>query len=417
MKKEVNFAVGFITGRPNVCKIINTYSKYLVEQVKELDVKVNFTIFVLFDLGYQYTTRTDFYGILPEVYKNVTVKYITPEAIDEDKKKLMSKFDLTYAEADLLIGKGYGKARNTILYYALKRDIDYLLFWDDDEYPLANIKEGKELVWKKQTNVLEHLKNIDKAEVTMGYRCGFMNPIPYIQYNDEVKEEDYKAFIDGLENEVVNWEVVKKTREDNSAMAYADPEIANGVNKNIYLESLGKEDWILGSGICLNLRKLDKIPAFYNPPEARGEDTFFTCALAEKGAKVLRVPTYHFHDSFLKYTTLMKEKFPKTLTRLSLDDNGIEQRFLKTTIGWTKYKPLLYYITEHDNYRKIINKTRENLVKSTPKVSTCFETCDFGCLVNVLDEYDKNVRKHYNEYKKTMELWDRLKFQIRDNKK
>ena len=308
MKKEVNFAVGFITGRPNVCKIINTYSKYLVEQVKELDVKVNFTIFVLFDLGYQYTTRTDFYGILPEVYKNVTVKYITPEAIDEDKKKLMSKFDLTYAEADLLIGKGYGKARNTILYYALKRDIDYLLFWDDDEYPLANIKEGKELVWKKQTNVLEHLKNIDKAEVTMGYRCGFMNPIPYIQYNDEVKEEDYKAFIDGLENEVVNWEVVKKTREDNSAMAYADPEIANGVNKNIYLESLGKEDWILGSGICLNLRKLDKIPAFYNPPEARGEDTFFTCALAEKGAKVLRVPTYHFHDSFLKYTTLMKEK-------------------------------------------------------------------------------------------------------------
>ena len=99
MKKEVNFAIGFITGRPNVCKIINTYSKYLVEQVQELNFKVNFTIFVLFDLGYQFTTRTDFYGILPEVYKNVTIKYITPEAIDEDKKKIMSKFDLTQAEA------------------------------------------------------------------------------------------------------------------------------------------------------------------------------------------------------------------------------------------------------------------------------------------------------------------------------
>ena len=49
MEKEINFAIGFITGRPNVCKIINTYSKYLVEQVKELDTKVNFTIFVLFD--------------------------------------------------------------------------------------------------------------------------------------------------------------------------------------------------------------------------------------------------------------------------------------------------------------------------------------------------------------------------------
>ena len=416
MKKEINFAIGFITGRPNVCKIINTYSKYLVEQVQDLDVKVNFTIFILFDLGYQFTTRTDFYGVLPEVYKNVTVKYITPEAIDEDKKKLMSKFDLTQAEADLLIGKGYAKARNTILYYALKRDIDYLLFWDDDEYPLANIKEGKEVVWKPQTNVLEHIKNIEDAEVTMGYRCGFMNPIPYINYNDEVTEADYKAFIDGLENEVVNWEKVKQSREDTSAMAYADPKIAEGYNEKIYLEEVGKKSFVLGSGICLNLRKLDKIPAFYNPPGARGEDTFFSCALAEKDARVLRVPTYHFHDSFLKFTTLMKGKFPKTLQRVSLDDNGIEQRFLKTTIGWTKYKPLLYYITEHDKYRKIINETRSNLENSIPKINTCFETCDFSCLLKELDEYDKNVRKHYNEYKKTIEIWDRLKFQVRDNK-
>ena len=51
------------------------------------------------------------------------------------------------------------------------------------------------------------------------------------------------------------------------------------------------------------------------------------------------------------------------------------------------------------------------------EINTCFETCDFSCLITTLDEYDKNVRKHYNEYKKTMELWDRLKFQIRDNKK
>ena len=176
---------------------------------KELDVKVNFTIFILFDLGYQFTTRTDFYGVLPEVYKNVTVKYITPEAIDEDKKKLMSKFDLTQAEADLLIGKGYAKARNTILYYALKRDIDYLLFWDDDEYPLANIKEGKEVIWKPQTNVLEHIKNIEDAEVTMGYRCGFMNPIPYINYNDEVTEA-VNMFEEFIKNETLSTNIEVK---------------------------------------------------------------------------------------------------------------------------------------------------------------------------------------------------------------
>ena len=192
MKKEINFGIGFITGRPNICHIINNYYKYLVDQVADSDYKVNFTVFILFDLTYQFTTRIDFYGILPEVYKNMDIKYITPEGIDEEKKKIISKYDVAPQDADLLLGKGYAKARNTIMYYALKRKIDYLLFWDDDEYPLASVKEGKDLEWIKQTNILEHIKHIEKAEVTMGYRCGFMNPIPYIEYDENIQEEDYK---------------------------------------------------------------------------------------------------------------------------------------------------------------------------------------------------------------------------------
>ena len=104
MKKEINFGIGFITGRPNVCRIINAYYKHLVEQVQDMDVKVNFTVFILFDLGYQFTTRTDFYGILPDVYRYMRIKYITPEEIDEEKKILISKYGLTKAEADLFIG-------------------------------------------------------------------------------------------------------------------------------------------------------------------------------------------------------------------------------------------------------------------------------------------------------------------------
>ena len=77
MKKEINFGIGFITGRSNICKIVNSYYEYLTEQVKDLDIKVNFVIFILFDLTYQFTTRIDFYGILPEVYKHMTIKYIT----------------------------------------------------------------------------------------------------------------------------------------------------------------------------------------------------------------------------------------------------------------------------------------------------------------------------------------------------
>ena len=57
MKKEINFGIGFITGRPNICQIINNYYKYLLEQVEGLDVKVNFTIFILYDLTYQRTEK------------------------------------------------------------------------------------------------------------------------------------------------------------------------------------------------------------------------------------------------------------------------------------------------------------------------------------------------------------------------
>lgn len=417
MKKEVNFGIGFIAGRPNVCKIINNYQEFLVQQLEELDYKVNITIFILYDLNYQYTTRTDFYGILPKTYKNIQIKYITPENIEESKKILRSRYDLTNEEVKLLIGNGYAKARNTILYYALRRKIDYLLFWDDDEYPIANVKKDKELIWIKQKNILQHIKNMEKTDVTFGYRCGLMSPIPYIQYTDEIKEEDYKNFIDGLENEVISWEKVSKGRDENSFMAYAEEDIATGKRKPEYIEGMGRTNFVLGSGICLNLRHLDKIPAFYNPPQARGEDTFFSCALNEKDSKVLKVPTYHFHDSFLKFTGLMKDKYPKRLLRISLDDNNIEQRFLKATIGWTKYKPLLYYIIDRENYKNIIEKTRENLEKSIPKMNTAFQTCDFTCLLNELDEYDKNVKKHYAEFEKATRLWDSIKYKIVEDSK
>jgi len=417
MKREINFGIGFITGRPNVCRIVNNYYKLFLEQVKLLkNTNVVFTIFILYDLSYQHTTRTDFYGILPEVYKNMNIKYITPEDIEEDKKKLISINGLTKEEADLLIGKGYAKARNAILYYALKRDIDYLLFWDDDEYPIANVKTEKEILWKKQYNILEHIKNIENVDITCGYRCGMMNPIPYIEYNENVKEEDYKAFIDGLENDAISWDNVQKNHKNKTCISYADLEIAEGKKGIEIIHKINDGGVLYGSGMCINLKHIDKIPAFYNPPDARGEDTFFFCALEDKGSRILKIPTYHFHDSFLKFTNLMKDSFPKTLRAIALDEYGIEQRFAKTAIGWTRYKPLLYYITDRENYKNIIKQTRTNLKKSVPKINTVFETCDFNSLIKELDEYDKNVIKHYEEYRKVTEVWDKLVKNIRERK-
>lgn len=73
MGKTIQFGLGFVTGRPNVCKVINNTYEQLVNQFKDMEDKVELTAFILFDLGYQYTTRVDFYGLMPNVYKDIKI--------------------------------------------------------------------------------------------------------------------------------------------------------------------------------------------------------------------------------------------------------------------------------------------------------------------------------------------------------
>lgn len=412
MKKEINFGIGFISGRPNICNIINTYYKDIVEQVKGLDRKINFTFFILYDLNYLNTAEEEFYNIKPDVQNWIKIKYLSPKYIEEMKKKIMEKHKITIDEANLLIGTGYAKARNSILYEAVEEKVDYLLFWDDDEYPLAALRDGNDIKWVKQENVLQHIKNIEKADITYGYRCGMINPLPAVKYTGVITEEIYKQFIEAVENEVISWDKIQEMLKNDSGIGYADESIARYEKKVERIKNVGKTEFVLGSGICLNLRHLKKIPAFYNPPEARGEDTFFSCALGNLGAKIMRIPVYHFHDGFLKFTFLMENKFPKKLKKITTEDDSISLRFKRTTTGWTKYKPLLYYILDRKKYKSVIDETNQKLKNSVNEMSMAFSNCDLTNLPKILDEYDQKVEKHFEEYIETNKIWDKIKYKI-----
>lgn len=402
MKDTIELGIGFVTGRPNVCKLINNYYKNMIEQLERTGKKVNLTIFLLYDLNYQYTIRTDFYSIIPEVYKNIKIKYITPENIEEEKKKLISRNNFTKEEVDLFLGNGHAKGRNTVMYYALKWKMDYLLFWDDDEYPVAVVKEDDNLQWIPQDNILKHLEHIDDADITIGYHCGYISPIPYVELGEEISEDDFKNYIEAISNELVSWESIKQKMIDNNGVTYSEKSIAEG--KGLYEL---QQKWVAGSTLCLNLNHLDKIPAFYNPPLARGEDTFFSTLL--KDAKILKIPVYHFHDGFLKYTSIIKGRYPKKLRRIKIEEENIESRFLKASKGWIKYKPLLMYIQDNENYKRNMKVAIEKLEKSVPNINELFESTNFTDLVKDLKEYDRNVEKHYKEYLKTNEIWKKMK--------
>lgn len=408
MDKVVNFGLGFVTGRPNVCKVINNTYEQLINQFKDTDTNVKLTIFILFDLGYQYTTRVDFYGIIPSVYKDIKIKYITPEDIEEEKKKLIAKEVLTKVNADLFFGHGHAKGRNSLMYYALKSKVDYLLFWDDDECPVACIKDENtnEIIWKKQDNIAMHLKYIEQADVTIGYHCGYISPIPYVELDEDVDKKKFKCFIEALGNDIISWDSIKEKFIKYNGITYADPKLASGEGAyEIKSDGVGK--WVSGSTLCLNMKNINKIPAFYNPEGARGEDTFFSTRLND--SKVIKVPVYHFHDGFLKYTNITRGKYPKTLRKIKTSEEQIEQRFYKASRGWIKYKPLFEYITNSKNYKNSIENTYKNLEMGIPEVNKLFENDEFDVLLNDLKEYDEKVKKHYNEYVKTNEIWDKLK--------
>ena len=44
MEKKIKFGIGFVTGRANVCRIINSYYNSMIEQTKKYKNKVEITI-------------------------------------------------------------------------------------------------------------------------------------------------------------------------------------------------------------------------------------------------------------------------------------------------------------------------------------------------------------------------------------
>ena len=411
--RNLNIAIGFVTGRPNVCNIINTYYDYVKKQMQSFYKYTNIFFYILYDLDYQDARKEDFYNLKPEIFEeeNIKVKYITPEDVAELKQKMMDKYKLTTENVNAIIGNGHAKGRNTVLYSAYCDNMDYLLFWDDDEYPVACLKnEDGTISWQMQDNVLKHIETMEKynADVTIGYHCGYISPIPYMNFENEENEQAINHFIKAISNEIVTWESIKEKYEKSNGVTFAENSILNGEPYELLSEDGNK--FVAGSTLCINLNHIENIPAFYNPVNARGEDTFFSLNLAE--AKVMKVPVYHFHDGFLKYKQIMSNKFPKTLRLIRHSEDTVEKRFYKACLGWIKYKPLLVYILEKDKYRDIINDVYNRLEKSIPKINSLYPNYDFRQITEALKIYDQNVENDYNSYIEVNNIWNELKMKF-----
>ena len=403
--KEIKVGIGFATGRKSFQKVLRTYIYNWNESGLVENEMVSLNLFIAYDLTYHKTKVTDYTNMHPELVEQIdSSNFIGSTSIKEEIDYLIQENVINLQEARMIFGKGYAAKRNAILYNAIKHNMDYLIFLDDDEYPLAVTNTKKTAIWGGQHVLSTHLKYINQADITHGTHCGYISPIPYMEFSDTMTEADFRSFIEAISNDIVNWDNVMSVMS-NGGVTYADTNILTS-NDALEVQETNHVKFISGANLCINLTDPCRIFPFYNPPGARGEDTFLSTCLSER--IVMRVPCYTFHDGFSTYNRLLEGVLPTRLKFAKADTEQIAARFYKACIGWIRYKPLLLYITQPDSYVEKIEEMRKKLKATLPKICTYFRQPDFINVLAEMEKYHKNVEKHYRAFKETQLVWAKI---------
>ncbi len=404
-KKEIEVGIGFATGRKSFQKVLKTHVYSWKEGGLTAEESVRLNLFVAYDLKYSNTRATDYTNVGKEVIGLVDdIYFIGRTSIQKEIDYLVGENIIDKKEAKLFFGSGYAGKRNAVLYGAMKNHIDYLVFLDDDEYPMAVTNTRSTAVWGGQQVLLTHLRHIKQADITNGYHCGYISPIPYLKFNETLTETDFRSFIEAISNDIVNWDTIRNAM-DNGGVTYADTKILTSDTAQEVPE-VNHAKFISGSNLCINLTNPSRVQPFYNPPGARGEDTFLSTCLQER--KVLRVPCYAFHDGFSTYHHLMDGVLPIRLQYIQANSDQVTTRFYQACIGWIRYKPLLLYITQRENYQEKIAEMKEKLDTTLPKICAYFGREDFKNIAMELERYHKNVEKHYRQFQETQQAWTKI---------
>lgn len=402
---KTKLALGFATGRKRFLKVLRSGILNAADSHPNGNEEVGLNLFVAYDLSYQDTNPSYFTTIRPDI-----ATYLSSSCFLGAREKAATRNELIGAgilspeDVNLLFDKGYASQRNIIMYRAIKAGMDYLFFMDDDEYSMAVMRTGRQVVWAGQQVVDTHLQHIAEADVTVGHRCGYNSPIPYVDYDEHLSEDAFHSFISALENDIVSWEATQKVMSD-GGVTYADPKIIHS-GEVCEKQEVDHCKFIVGSNLCINLTDPARIFPFYNPPGARGEDTFLSTCLSQR--KVLQVPCYTFHDGFGAYDHLLSGVLPTHLMHIRPDSPQIVERFYKACIGWVRYKPLLLFITDKTNYRQDIEEMTASLESSLPAVCRYFETDAFKEMLPELHRYDMAVEENFEQFEHAKLAWSRV---------
>ena len=404
---EVHMGIGFATGRRNFKKVLSAYIHTWKVSKQDLPegMEVKLHLFVAYDVEYRNTKSTDYTNLpqeIVDIFENIT--FVGKKNALQSLEELRKNSEFSQAELGSVFGPGYAGKRNAMLLAALENHMDYFLFLDDDEYPMAVTKNHDVCLWSGQQVFLSHLNEIADADYTNGYHCGYISPIPHIRFNETLDEETFRCFIEAISNDIINWASIK-TLMQSGGVTYASTEVLTA-NKAVDVPLLGGCKFISGANLCINLKNPRKTLPFFNPPGARGEDTFLSTLLKDK--RIHRIPCYTFHDGFSIYHHLLDGALPIHLSAITTESEAVNQRFLSACIGWVRYKPLLTYITAPAEYETKMQAIKTALNQTLPALAAYFQDDRFFSIAVEFDKYAKNVKRHYNQFALARRTWERI---------
>ncbi|WP_343209273.1 hypothetical protein [Anaerolentibacter hominis] len=406
--EQLNVGIGFATGRTSFQNVLRAYMYQLDEYRFFWESEhVNLNLFVAYDLDYSNTKPED-YTQLPAGVQNWFEKcfFLGKQDIRAAERELVEEGIVKGEEAGLCFGNGYAAQRNIVVYTALRSGMDYLIFLDDDEYPMAATQSGDYVLWSGQHVIEDHIRYLKFSDITNGFHCGYLSPIPYMEFDNIVSEDVFRAFIEALSNDILNWEDVKAVIE-NGGVTFADKKVLMERAASL-VEEINGTKFITGGNLGLNLTRPEIVFPFYNPPGARGEDTFLSTCLHDVTVK--KVPSYTFHDGFAFYRTLLQGVLPNNLKRIQVyDSQSVIERFYRACIGWARYKPLYTYITRKEDYEALMRESRAKLEQTVPQICAYFNEQRFADVLDELHRYEEQLPVHFEEFQRVKDVWERMK--------
>jgi len=402
---RMNVGIGFATGRKQFRRILRTYVRDWEDSGLVTDERVGLNVFVAYDLAYHDTKKTDYTCIDDDVVPRLDhVACMGQAEFRVLKDDLAARGVVSPREADDAFGRGYAAQRNVLLYEALRNGMDCLVFFDDDEYPLAVSSENGGMVWRGQHVLQSHIEHIQHADITCGQHCGCVSPIPRIEYGEAIDEDAFRLFIEAISNDIVTWPAVRHAM-DQEGLTYADADVLEK-GRAVEQQQIAHAKFISGSNLGISLVNPQRVFPFFNPPGARGEDTFLGTCLADR--TVMNIPCYAFHDAFSAYSGILDGTLPTRPKPISADFDGNTWRFLRACLGWVRYKPLLMFITDRSSYRQRICKMTDALQRTLPAVCRYFGTDAFMRILDEAQKYDRLVERHYRSFVRAKQAWAKV---------